>query len=131
MTRTGGTFSRSPRGFMTMFVLSTFIFLAAAVVTMTAVFTHESNRTRTALAQTQLRQLLLAAVPEAQAQLRANPAPRDVPLAMPVEGASVVLHISGDTVVVEARLRAFKAAQTLQFENGKLASSSLTQTFGQ
>jgi Tfp pilus assembly protein PilV len=107
------------------------LFLGIAIMGMTTLFAHEVRRTRTALAEAQLRQLLLAAVPAAQEQLRANTATRDVPLTVPIEEATVNLHIANSTVTVEAHLRGFKATQTLQFDNGKLISATLTQTAGQ
>ena len=126
---------QAPRGFSTILVISSMVFLSMAVMAMTALFAHEARRTQTALAQAQLRQLLLAAVPAAQEQLikgrlpAANPV--DVSVPVPVEGASLTLHFANSGVTVEARLRAFKASQTLIFDNGKLTSATLTQTAGQ
>jgi hypothetical protein len=50
---------------------------------------------------------------------------------MPVEGATVILHIASSTVTIEARLRTYKASQSLRFENGQITSATLTQTAGQ
>jgi Tfp pilus assembly protein PilV len=120
----------SPGGFSTIAVILSMVFIAMGVMSMTTLFVHEAHRTQAALAQTQLRQLLLAAVPAAQAEVL-TPAPRDVPLAVPVADAAVTLHVNGQTVRVTAVYRGFKAAQTLVFENGKLASATLDQTGGQ
>jgi len=122
---------RARRGYSIILVLTTMIFVSMAIMGMTTLFGHEVRRTRGALAEAQLRQLMVAAVPAAQEQLRAGGSVRDVPMSVPVEGASVVLHISGTTVNVDARLRDFKASQTLEFDNGKLVSASLTRTAGQ
>jgi hypothetical protein len=106
------------------------IFIGMAVMAVSALFAHEAQRTRTALAQTQLRQLLLAAVPAAQSEIQ-TPGTRDVPLAVPVEGATVVLHVNGRAVKVVATYHGSQAAQSLVFENGKLASATLDQAGGQ
>ncbi len=120
----------SRRGFTAVAVMFATIFIGLAVMAMTVLFGHEAHRTQNALAQTQLRQLLLAAVPAAQSQIQ-TPGTRDVPLAVPVEGATVTLHVVGRTVHVIAAYHGSKAAQTLVFENGKLASATLDQTGGQ
>ncbi len=120
----------SRRGFTAVAVMFATIFIGMAVTAMTALFAHEAQRTRNALAQAQLRQLLLAAVPAAQTEIR-TPGTRDVPLAVPVEGAAVVLHVNGQTVRVDGTYHGSSAAQTLVFENGKLASATLDQSVGQ
>ena len=125
-----GTRRLSPRGFTAVAMMFATIFIGLGVMAMAALFDHEAHRTHAALAQTQLRQLLLAAVPTAQSEIQ-TPGTRDVPLAVPVEGATVLLHVNGQPVKVVAAYRGFKAAQTLIFENGKLASTTLDQTGGQ
>ena len=104
----------APRAFCTLLIIASMIFIVMAVVAMTSLFAHEAHRTHAALAQTQLRQLLLAAVPAAQAEIQSGPAPRpvrDVTLPVPVEGATLTLHIDGDTVLVQATYRGAKASQ--------------------
>ena len=117
-------------GFSTLAIIASMVFIAMAVMAMTTLFAHEAHRTRASLAQSQLRQLLLAAVPAAQAEVR-TPGRRDVALAVPVNGASVTLHVDGPAVRVTAVYRGFTAAQSLVFENGTLASATLDQTGGQ
>ena len=117
-------------GFSTIAILLSMVFIAMAVAAMTTLFAHEAQRTKGAIAQAQLRQLLLAAVPAAQAEIK-TPGSRDVVLEVPVEGATVTLHVQGQTVRVAAAYRGFAAVQTLVFENGKLASATLDQTGGQ
>jgi len=120
----------SPRGFTAVAVMFATIFIGMAVMAMTVLFTHEAHRTQAALAQTQLRQLLMAAVPAAQTEIQ-TPGTRDVRLAVPVEGATVVLHVNGQTVHVAAAYHGSQAAQTLVFESGKLTSATLDQSGGQ
>jgi hypothetical protein len=121
---------RSPtRGFAAVTVMFATIFIGMAVMAMTALFAHEAKRTQATLAQTQLRQLLLAAVPAAQSEIQ-TPGTRDVPLTVPLQGATVVLHVNGRTVHVVAAYHGAQAAQTLTFENGKLAAASLDQAGG-
>ncbi len=120
----------SARGFTAIAVMFATIFIGLGVMAMAALFNHEAHRTHAALAQTQLRQLLLAAVPTAQSEIR-TPGTRDVPLTVPVADATVLLRVNGQTVQVVADYRGFRAAQTLIFENGKLASATLDQTGGQ
>src|SRR6185295_7718619 len=84
------------RGFATMLVLASMIFLAAAIVGLSNLFAHEARRTRAAVAEAQLRQLLQAGVPAAQAELVANGnAQRDVAMTVPVDGAAMSLHFAG------------------------------------
>lgn len=118
------------RGFSTVAIILSMVFIAMAVAAMTTLFAHEAQRTRAAIAQSQLRQLLLAATPAAQAEIR-TPGTREVILAAPVEGATVTLHVQGQTVRVDAAYRGFSAVQTLVFENGKLAAATLDKTGGQ
>jgi Tfp pilus assembly protein PilV len=125
-----GPARRGTRGFSTIAILLSMVFITMGVMAMTTLFVHEAHRTRAVIAQTQLRQLLLAAVPAAQAEIQ-RPGAREVPLIVPVEGAAVTLHVQGQTVRVAARFRGFQAVQTLVFEDGKLASAALDQTGGQ
>jgi hypothetical protein len=111
------------RGFATALVLGSMVFLTSAIVGMTSLFTHEVRRTRAMLAQTQLRQLLQAGVPTAQAELLANgTTERDLAMPVPVEGAAMSLHISAGTrpadeanVRLAGSLRGFRASQTVKF----------------
>jgi Tfp pilus assembly protein PilV len=108
------------RGFATMMVIASMIFLAAAIVGLSTLFAHEARRTRAAVAETQLRQLLQAGVPAAQAELAANGnSARDVPMVVPVDGAKMQLHIVGAQtdaeVSVAGTYRGFRASQRVRF----------------
>jgi hypothetical protein len=130
-----------PRGFTTVVVVLHLVLVAATLTGIATLFAHEASRTQMAVAQTQLRQLLLASVPVAQAELKSNGiAPRDIRTPIPVEGATLTLHIlPPDTaasanvrVRIEASFRHAKAAQVVTFAGeGKLVGAELEVTQGQ
>ncbi|HEY4329237.1 MAG TPA: hypothetical protein VGN88_05840 [Phycisphaerae bacterium] len=133
------TFRPHPRAMATILVISSMIFLAAAIAGMTALAAHEARRTRAAQAQTQLRQILLASVPLAKQELSANADAHDQSVALPIEGATLMLQISasnsGKQVLVSAAYHGYKASQTLLFNQQgsqwQLTHSALNQTGGQ
>lgn len=120
---TGGR--TAPRAFCTLLVIASMVFLGMAVMSITTLFAHEARRTHSALAQTQLRQLLSAAIPAAQAEMLARPGTHDADVPVPVAGATLHLHIDGQSVTVQAAYRGLKAAQTLTFAAGKLTGATL------
>ena len=107
--------------FATMMVIGSMVFLAAAVVGLSTLFAHQARRTRAAVSQAQLRQLLSAGVPVAQSELAANGTrERDIAMTVPVDGAVMALHISAATgdeaeVRVAGTYRGFRASQVLRF----------------
>jgi len=113
------------RAFGTFMVLAYMVFLSLVVISMTALFAHEARLTRSALHQTQLRQLLMAAVPAAQAEMKSNSAPHDTTFPVPVEGAKVTLHVQPGAVQIDATWQNAHATQTLIFQNGKLVDATL------
>src|SRR5205085_2051422 len=100
-------------------------------IAMTSLFAAEAARTRDARQQTQLRQLLLAALPIAREEIAARGnLPRDVQCPVPLAGASLTLHIepaaTGTHIFVEARIVKTAARQTLDFStSGELTAVSL------
>jgi type II secretory pathway component PulK len=128
---------RASRGISTIAVILSMSFIVMAVAAMTGLFNHETRRTRATLAQTQLRQLLLAAVPAAQAELNsarqdgATPPTRDITLQTPLPDATVTLHVQNNTVRISATYRGYPASQTLTFSNGTLVEATLESTSNQ
>jgi Tfp pilus assembly protein PilV len=127
---------RAARGVSTIAVILSMSFIVMGVAAMTALFNHEARRTRATLAQTQLRQLLLAAVPAAQAELNsdrqgATSPTRDVTLPTPLPDATVTLHVQNNTVRISATYRGYPASQTLIFSNGTLVEATLESTSNQ
>lgn len=126
------------RGFSTMLVILFMLFLSVVIMALGTLFSHQAHRTRALQAETQLRQLLLAAVPAAKEELKQHgTVSRDAEVTVPVDGARLVLHIApvniGETrVLAAAGLSDFKASQTLFFSNGgELQSATLMQTAGE
>jgi len=109
------------RGFGIVMAIIGMAVVAGVVLIMGALFVHEGKRTRAAMADAQLRQLLVASVPAAKAELVANgDVERDVTVETPVEGARLVLHVqpvAGKAAVrASAVLRGFGAGQEMVFE---------------
>lgn len=116
------------RAFSTMLVIASMFFIGMAVMSMTTLFTHEARRTRSALAQAQLRQFLIAAIPVAESEIKSHPQAHDAAMPVPLEGAVVSLHIDGPTVVVRAAYRGQRARETLTFAEGKLTAATLDES---
>jgi hypothetical protein len=120
-------------GLMTAVVM--LIFVSLAVSSLALLFAGEAQRTRSASAGGQLRELLLAAPPVALEELRRGGASaRDVTVPTPVVGATLTLQIrpdaSGATEIrVVARGQSGVAVQTLRYgrdgEGWKLRSATL------
>ncbi len=125
------------RGFTTLVVIMSMMVLAGAIAGMSNLFAHEIARTRAVRAQIQLRQLLFAAAPAARQELASNGTTmRDVAVALPLEQATLLLHIApatgGSQVNVTAAFKDFKSAEVLTFSpNFDLTSCTLTQTHGE
>lgn len=123
------------RGSMVVAVLMMLAFVAVTVTALAVVFATEVKRTRTAASGAQLRQLLLAAPPVAVEELRRNgTGERELPVATPVENATLVLRIrpQGDErvqVQAVAKWQGAAAAQSLTYQREgnawKLHSASL------
>jgi hypothetical protein len=111
----------SSRGFVTVMVIIMFVFIAAAIVSLTLLFATEMHRTRAAVAGAQLRQLLLAATPAVQQELtRHGTAARDITIPTPVTGATLTAHIitiapDKVTIRITAKLPASATSQTLTY----------------
>ena len=113
------------QGFAVLMVLGTMLLVGATVVGMGALCEHEMARTRSALTETQLRQLLTAAIPTAQAELaKTGPTERDVTMPTPVDGAKVTLHVAmqpsavpAAQVTVRAELGGYWASQAVHYES--------------
>jgi type II secretory pathway component PulJ len=107
------------RGFTLVAVLAAMALVGAALVCLTALFRHEAERTRAVQAEAQLRQLLLAALPEVEEKLNAQAAvsPEDVTLAAPLEGSTMIAHIDvrGDACIagVVATYHSFTAVESV------------------
>lgn len=113
------------RGYTLMLVLAAMVLIAGAVAVMGSLFAHEVRRTRGVRAEAQLRQILLASVPAARAELAAHgDGTRDVKLTPPVDGIEWTLHIERTAngaaqVHVLAAYRGFKASQRVNFSHGQ------------
>ena len=129
------------RGFAIMLVMGTMIFMGMAIVAMSVLFAHEARRTRSVVAAGQMRQMLLAAVPCAAAELSARGnTTREIAIPTPVEGASLALHVapgeSGEgsaLVMARAGYRGYRAEQSIKFVrtadgSWKLVDAKLTRT---
>ena len=127
----------SRRGFSTMVVIASMVLLSGAAMSMGTLLKHEIVRTRDARSQMQLRQILFAAVPAARQELATNGnRPRDVHVTLPVENATLTLHIApagqGSEVTAAATFKDSKAGESLTFSpNFDLTGTVLTQTHGQ
>lgn len=111
------------RGVTLAFIVILMGLVAAAVGTLTTLFAAQLQRTSDALAQPQIRQLLLAAAPLSRHELEtAGPADRTVSPGVPVPGATLTLrfHANGQSAVVDviATFRNERTTQELQFTRG-------------
>jgi type II secretory pathway component PulK len=123
------------RGATLVAVLISFTLVAAAVTAMMVLFATQAKRTRSTLAGTQLRQLLLAAPPVALDELRRHgQTARDVTIHTPVKDATLTLHIQSKSnnnaeIHVTAKHQTTSATQTLTYahtaNNWKLQSTTL------
>jgi hypothetical protein len=135
MTSRTRTF-QTRRGFGTVAVILTLTLVGATLLVTSSLFAHEIRRTRSAVAETQLRQLLVAGIPAARAQVGNTGPARDLPLDTPVDGAQVTLHLEpqnggGLVATVTARYRGQIASQRLAFTpSGDLATATLEKTGG-
>ena len=143
------------RGFVTITVVLYLAIASAALLGMAELFAHEFSRTRGVQDEAQLRQLLLAGVPLAQAELKTGGGtPREVSVAIPVEGAKMTLRVlppqeanvpavsgpaavlvtppgSGVQVRLEATYRRSKASQIVTLDReGRLLGAELKYSGG-
>jgi hypothetical protein len=131
-----------PSGFATMLVIVLLMLSGAAVLALSTQFAGDARRTQRATVGAQLRQLLEAAIPIAQAQLAEERADlRDLTVPTPVAGASLVLHFApaGEgagggvrEVRVVAGWRSMQAREKLDFakvgNRWSLQNAALTQS---
>jgi len=112
---------RPRRGFTLIAVIFMFIVIGAAVAAMAVLFATENRRTMGTRAGAQLRQLLLASVPFAEAELQSRGTTvRIISLDTPVRGAKVTLTIQPvdegkARVRVDAVMGKSAATQTLRY----------------
>lgn len=143
------------RGFVTITVVMYLVIASGVLLGMATLFAHEASRTRGVQSQVQLRQLLLAGVPLAQAELQTGGSvPRTVEVKVPVDGATMTLRFlppetsgvpvavgpgtvnvtprgSGVQVHLEATYKGHQASQVVTLDQaGRLIGAELKFTGG-